>query len=81
MIRMLIVSVLGLAGANLAFPLLALGQAKESQSPDDAPFATDAADGRLKAAATGTSDATQPGSAQSEAARQLRSFLDTEPKS
>jgi uncharacterized protein (DUF885 family) len=74
MMRMLMVSFVAIAGATLAFPLLAFGQAEESQhAADTAPSETGGARGRLKAAATDAPDASRSGAAQT-----LRSFLEAD---
>jgi uncharacterized protein (DUF885 family) len=79
MIRVLILFAAGVSGVMFVPPLFAFGRAKNSQQPDAAaPSATAAEEGRLKAAATQPSDASHSGADQTEAARELRSFLDAD---
>ena len=74
MMRMLILLAEGVSSALLVLPLLALGQAKDSQQRGaNEPSAAAFGDGHLKAAATSPSDASH-----SAAAQKLRGFLDAD---
>ena len=74
MVRMLILLAEGVSSAMLVLPLLAFGQAKDSQQTGaNKPSAAAFGDGDLKAAATERSDASGTGVAQ-----KLRSFLDAD---
>jgi uncharacterized protein (DUF885 family) len=79
MMRMIIGFAAGVSSTLLVLPLLAFGQAKDSQQPGaSAPSATAAENGRLKAAATEATSASHSGADQTVAAQKLRGFLDAD---